>query len=195
MKFRPSEVSRDEVQVVLRDQHVDLARLQRGEAILGASAARTSPWSASLKIAAAMARQKSTSSPVQLPCASGEPKPASVPLAPQLSMPRSLTAFSVWAEAPCAAKHERRERECWQSVSSRSPSRMTGCGAVAGSAKHFRRRRVAAARRKCHVPGGCPEPSIGQHLRTIGVPGQGVDACGAMRTYMRVRRLRFRMRR
>ena len=30
----------------------------------------------SLKIAAAMARQKSTSRPVQLPCASGTPKPA-----------------------------------------------------------------------------------------------------------------------
>ncbi len=37
----------------------------------------------SLKIAAASARQKSTSSPVQRPCASGTPKPASPGLEPQ----------------------------------------------------------------------------------------------------------------
>src|SRR5262249_24113333 len=46
--------------------------------------------------------QKSTSRPVQLPCASGRPKPPSVPLAPQLSMPRDLTVLSVWAEAAVA---------------------------------------------------------------------------------------------
>ena len=54
---------------------------------------------ASLKIAAAMARQRSTSRPVQLPWASGRPKPGNCPLAPQLSEPRCLTVSSVAAFA------------------------------------------------------------------------------------------------
>src|SRR6185312_14772855 len=59
---------------------------------------------ASFKTAAAIARHMSTSRPVHLPCASGRPKPASVPLAPQLSVPRFLTAASVWADAADAVK-------------------------------------------------------------------------------------------
>jgi hypothetical protein len=50
---------------------------------------------ASLKIAAASARQKSTSSPVQLPCASGTPKPARPGFEPHWTKPFCLTPFSV----------------------------------------------------------------------------------------------------
>src|SRR5262249_50865326 len=62
----------------------------------------------SLKMAAASARQKSTSSPVQLPWASGRPKPASPVLLPQLRTPRALTLSSVvcWADAAVAAQQK-----------------------------------------------------------------------------------------
>src|SRR5262249_51108226 len=94
VKFRPSEVSRDEVQVVLRastSTSPDCNAVKRSLADRGTYLT----FSASFSTAAAMARQKSTSRPVHFPCASGSPKPASVPLAPQFRMPRSLTAFSV----------------------------------------------------------------------------------------------------
>src|SRR3954452_16801234 len=103
VKFRPSEVSRDEVQVVLRASRStspDCSAVKRSLAV----SATNLTLLASLKTAAATARQKSTSSPVQLPCASGRPKPPSVPLAPQLSIPRDLIALSDWAEAADAAK-------------------------------------------------------------------------------------------
>src|SRR5436853_4800085 len=103
VKFRPSEVSREEVQVVLRTStsaSPDCTEVKRCCAV----SATNFTLLASLKIAAASARQKSTSRPVQLPCASGSPKPPSVPLAPQLSIPRDLIALSDWAEAADAAK-------------------------------------------------------------------------------------------
>src|SRR5215510_9187639 len=53
----------------------------------------------SFKIAAASARQKSTSNPVQLPLSSGLENPGSPWLTPQTSERRSFTAFSVWADA------------------------------------------------------------------------------------------------
>ena len=57
----------------------------------------------SSKIAAARARQNSTSRPVQLPWASGTPKPARPVLEPQVRKPFCLTLVSVaWAEAPVA---------------------------------------------------------------------------------------------
>src|SRR5437660_4631726 len=103
VKFRPSEVSREDVQVVLRastSASPDWSEVKRCCAVRATNLTLVG----SLKIAAASARQKSTSSPVQLPCASGRPKPPSVPLAPQLSIPRDLTALSVWADAADAAK-------------------------------------------------------------------------------------------
>src|SRR4051794_31624787 len=60
---------------------------------------------ASLKTAAAMARQRSTSRPVQLPCASGWPKPARPVFEPQVRKPFCFTLLSVaWAEAPVASR-------------------------------------------------------------------------------------------
>src|SRR5208337_877087 len=51
-------------------------------------------------MAAASARQKSTSKPDQSPLSSLKEKPASRPsLTPQMSLPRSCTVFSVWASA------------------------------------------------------------------------------------------------
>jgi hypothetical protein len=49
----------------------------------------------SSKIAAAIARQKSTSRPVQLPWASGKPKPANAMFEPQVRNPFSLTFLRV----------------------------------------------------------------------------------------------------
>src|SRR5262245_7557632 len=54
---------------------------------------------ASFKIAAASARQKSTSTPIQLPLSSGLENPGNPWLTPQMSEPRSFTAFSVCADA------------------------------------------------------------------------------------------------
>src|SRR6185437_12501803 len=102
-KFRPSEVSRDDVQVVLRmstSTSPDCSAVKRSFADSGTNLTLLT----SLKMAAAIARHTSTSSPVHLPCASGKPKPASVPLAPQLSVPRFLTVASVWADAADAVK-------------------------------------------------------------------------------------------
>ena len=52
---------------------------------------------ASFNTAAASARQKSTSKPVQLPLSSGLENPGSPWLTPQMSEPRSFTPLSVWA--------------------------------------------------------------------------------------------------
>src|SRR3989440_2170040 len=54
---------------------------------------------ASLNMAAAMARQKSTSKPVQLPLSSGLENPNRPWLTPHTSEPRSFTFLSVWADA------------------------------------------------------------------------------------------------
>src|SRR4051794_5998755 len=55
-------------------------------------------------MAAATARQTSTSRPVQLPLSSGDEKPGRPWLTPQDSMPRSLTVLRVCAEAAWAEK-------------------------------------------------------------------------------------------
>jgi hypothetical protein len=68
-------------------------------------------------MAAAMARQNSTSSPVQLPWASGTPKPARPVLEPQVRKPFCLTLVSVaWAEAPVA---KARLDAVWQAAGQR----------------------------------------------------------------------------
>src|SRR5215210_6381351 len=103
VKLSPSEVSRDEVQVVLRastSTSPDCSAVNRSFAV----SATNFTLVGSLKTAAASARQKSTSRPVQLPCASGRPKPPSVPLAPQLTIPRDLIALRDWADAAVAAQ-------------------------------------------------------------------------------------------
>src|SRR5215211_8253888 len=57
----------------------------------------------SSKIAAEIARQKSTSRPLQLPWASGRPKPARPVFEPQVRKPFCFTLLRVaWAEAPVA---------------------------------------------------------------------------------------------
>src|SRR5262249_1051597 len=56
-------------------------------------------YPAAPKIAAAIARQKSTSNPAHRPCPSGKPKPASPRPDPQTKRPRFLTSASVPAEA------------------------------------------------------------------------------------------------
>src|SRR5262245_14433010 len=53
----------------------------------------------SLKIAAAIARQKSTSKPFQFPCASLVENPINSGLTPQLTVPRAFTLSRVWADA------------------------------------------------------------------------------------------------
>ena len=100
-KFTPSEVSRDSVQVVLRDKtsiSPDCSAVKRSLADSGTYFTLVG----SLKTAAAMARQMSTSKPAQLPLSSGAEKPGRPELTPQDSMPRSLTVFRVCAEAACA---------------------------------------------------------------------------------------------
>src|SRR3954465_10495222 len=97
-KLTPSEVSRDSVQVVLRDSTSilpDCSAVKRSFADSGTNFTLL----ASLKIAAATARQMSTSSPAQLPLSSGAEKPGSPWLTPQESWPRSLTVFRVCAVA------------------------------------------------------------------------------------------------
>src|ERR1700761_854762 len=102
-KSAPSEVSRDNVQVVLRDStsiSPDCSAVKRSLADRGTNLILLG----SLKIAAAIARQTSTSIPVQLPLSSGVEKPGRPWLTPQASMPRSLTVLRVCAVADCAEK-------------------------------------------------------------------------------------------
>src|SRR5262245_47931352 len=91
------------VQVVLRDStsiSPDCSAVKRSLADSGTNLILLG----SLKIAAAIARQTSTSSPVQLPLSSGEEKPGRPWLTPQDSMPRSLMVLRVWADAACAER-------------------------------------------------------------------------------------------
>ena len=148
--------SRDEVQVVLRTStstSPDCSAVKRSLAVSGTNLTLL----ASLKIAAAMARQTSTSRPVHLPCASGRPKPASWPLAPQLSMPRSLTVFSVCAEAPCAANTTASASARILTIRfiSGAPLGATRCTVtpLARTGQTFSRRRAVVSRRKNHGPG------------------------------------------
>src|SRR6202011_2061550 len=95
---------RDEVQVVLRASTSTspvCSAVKRSRAV----SATNFTLVASLKIAAAIARQKSTSKPVQLPWESGSPKPGSCPFAPQLSTPRCLTVSRVAAPAVSAIRN------------------------------------------------------------------------------------------
>src|SRR3977135_3203866 len=102
----PREVSLDSFQVVLREStsiSPDCSAVKRSLADSGTNLILV----ASLKIAAAIARQTSTSIPVQLPLSSGDEKPGKPWLTPQESMPRSLTVLRVcaeaaWAERPAA---------------------------------------------------------------------------------------------
>src|SRR6476660_608580 len=106
VKLAPSEVSRERVQVVLREStsiSPDCSAVKRYLADSGTNLTLVG----SLKMAAAIARQMSTSSPVQLPLSSGVEKPGKPWLTPQDSMPRSLTVLSVcavaaWLEKPAA---------------------------------------------------------------------------------------------
>ena len=103
MKLAPSEVSRDSVQVVLRDStsiSPDCSAVKRSLADSGTNFT----LAASLKIAAAIARQISTSRPAQLPLSSGAEKPGKPWLTPQDSMPRSLTVLRVCAVAACVER-------------------------------------------------------------------------------------------
>src|ERR1700750_3258269 len=109
VKLAPSEVSRDRVQVVLRDStsiSPDCSAVNRSLADSGTNLTLVG----SLKIAAATARQTSTSSPVQLPLSSGDEKPGRAWLTPQDSMPRSLTVLSVCAEAASTERPAARAR-------------------------------------------------------------------------------------
>ncbi len=155
-KSIPSEVSRDMVQVVLRDStsiSPDCRAVKRFAAVSGTNLTLVG----SLKIAAAMARQKSTSNPTQLPCESGMPKPARVPLAPQISSPRSLTVLRVCDHAVC--------------VANASVIAMASAVTTRFMIKPFSRNRAPEynnSARPRHVPAG-------RHLRTIALLGQGVD--------------------
>src|SRR5438270_114853 len=103
LKLAPSEVSRDSVQVVLREStsiSPDCSAVKRSLADSGTNLTLVG----SSKIAAATARQTSTSIPVQLPLSSGEENPGNPWLTPQESMPRSLTVLRVCAPADWAAK-------------------------------------------------------------------------------------------
>src|SRR3954452_15487890 len=108
-KLAPSEVSRDKVQVVLRDStstSPDCSAVNRSLADSGTYFTLVG----SLKIAAAMARQTSTSSPVQLPLSSGDEKPGRPALTPQDNMPRSVTVLSVCAVAALVDRPAARAR-------------------------------------------------------------------------------------
>ena len=139
MKLAPSEVSRDSVQVVLRDStsiSPDCSAVKRSLADSGTNLTLVG----SLKMAAAIARQTSTSRPVQLPLSSGDEKPGRPWLTPQDSMPRSLTVLRVcaeaaWAESPAARARVRTRdtrfmgrafQESSGNVRQQSPTTLTG---------------------------------------------------------------------
>src|SRR6478672_6893197 len=107
---------------------------------------------ASLNMAAAMARQKSTSKPVQLPLSSGLEKPGRPWLTPQTTEPRSFTDLSVWADTALAEQPNANTPSKKIACFMREPSGQTClCTAV--------------------LPVWCE-----RHLRTIRYRGQGVDA-------------------
>src|ERR1700745_158331 len=178
VKFNPSELSRDEVQVVLRTStstSPDCSAVKRSLADSGTNFT----FVTSLKIAAAIARHRSTSSPVQLPCASGRPNPASVPLAPQLRMPRSLTVLSVCADALCATTRNASAMSAAIFFIDQPPSARTRwCGTHLGWGQAlFYTRRARSAAAVTQNPGlYCPSSPRLLHSRTNALQGQGVDA-------------------
>src|ERR1700738_4907227 len=93
----PCALSRDEVQVELRAStsiSLDCSAIKRSLADSGENLTLVG----SLKIAAAIARQTSTSKPVQFPLSSGDEKPAKPWPTPQDTIPRSWTVLSVCAD-------------------------------------------------------------------------------------------------
>src|SRR5262245_17038199 len=96
-----NKASRDIVQVVLRDSTSISPDFSGSKRSLDESGVNLTLLG-SLKIAAAIARQKSTSRPVQTPLSSGLEKPGNPWLTPQMSEPRSFTVFSIWALAASA---------------------------------------------------------------------------------------------
>src|SRR6185437_15702161 len=109
VKLAPSEVSRESVHVVLRDStsiSPDCSAVKRSFADSGTNLTLLG----SLKMTAAIARQTSTSIPVQLPLSSGAEKPGRPWLTPQDNMPRSVTVLSVCALAMCVERPVARAR-------------------------------------------------------------------------------------
>src|SRR5215510_14127462 len=93
-----NKASRDIVQVVLRDSTSISPDFSGSKRSLDEGGENLTLLG-SLKTAAAIARQKSTSRPVQTPLSSGLEKPGNPWLTPQISEPRSFTVFSIWALA------------------------------------------------------------------------------------------------
>src|SRR3984893_6267260 len=101
----PCALSRDNDQVELRTStsiSPDCNAIKRSLADSGENLT----LAGSLKIAEAIARQKSTSKPVQFPLSSGLENPGRPWLTPHISEPRSCTFLSVWAK-PAAADKQR----------------------------------------------------------------------------------------
>src|SRR6267154_875652 len=102
--LKPSEVSRSRVCVALRvmtSTSPDCSATKRCCAVVGVNL----DFSASPNIATAMARQRSTSSPVHLPWLSAIEKPARPVFTAHCTKPLAFTASKVWpADAGCDAK-------------------------------------------------------------------------------------------
>src|SRR3954470_7751387 len=150
-KFAPSEVSRDSVQVVLRDNtsiSPDCSAVKRSLAESGTNFT----LAGSLNTAAAMARQISTSRPAQLPLSSGAEKPGKPWLTPQDSMPRSLTVFSVCAVAACVEKPAARA-----TIRARD-TRFMGENLSGSGRLHFHHARKRLAERSGHPKDAAREP-------------------------------------
>src|SRR5919204_4863675 len=96
-------MSRESVHVVLRDKRSMSPVLSGSKRSLDESGVNLT-FVASLNTAAARARQKSTSKPVQLPLSSGLENPGRPWLTPQMSEPRSFTDLSVWADPATTEK-------------------------------------------------------------------------------------------
>src|SRR6266550_4834089 len=93
--LKPSEVSRSRVWVALRvmtSTSPDCSATKRCCAVVGVNLA----FSASPNIATAIARQRSTSSPVHLPWLSEKEKPARPVLTAHCTKPLAFTASKVW---------------------------------------------------------------------------------------------------
>ena len=180
-------MSRELVQVVLRTStstSPDCSAVKRSLAESGTNLTLL----ASLKIAAATARQMSTSRPVHLPCASGKPKPASVPLAPQLRVPRSFTAFRVWADALCAKTTMRPRASILAKRFMTLPLRRKFGYEIARIGQTFPSSPGAGpATKKCKSPGLFPEPSTvgisersGSQVKGLTLPANAaVNGAGA----------------
>ena len=123
-------VSRDSVQVVLRmstSTSPEARIVGRSLALIG----RNLTLLGSSKIAAAIARQSSTSRPLQDPLSSGRPKPARPGLTPQINWPRAFT----WSSVPARAEGRRRaEGRADGRGSTRSPDESAGFAGIASPA-------------------------------------------------------------